>query len=207
MVSPWAWRFRSSVTVEMGLRPAFSASVYGMTSRASAKALKQYASAPTRVLAYSISFRYNSVSGAPPPAMRYFFFTRHLMTQSASCRDLSASSSMSLFEPRRMRDTVRPWVAAPVNLMYLDTPTCCSSIRSTLTRFSAVKWSREAIGRHPMVLQTWSMSSRSISLTTMIFILSKKCTAKSERASRRMDFWMSRTLQPAFLICLTMLRM
>lgn len=34
-LSPWACLLRSSVTVEMGLRPAFSASVEGMTSRAS----------------------------------------------------------------------------------------------------------------------------------------------------------------------------
>lgn len=39
--SPWAWRFLSSVTVEMGFRPAFSASVDGMTSMASAKARTQ----------------------------------------------------------------------------------------------------------------------------------------------------------------------
>ena len=86
----------------MGLRPAFSASVYGMISRASANALKQYASAPVRVLACSISsligshvrvrgykqvaefYLDTSVSGAPPPAMRNLFLTKHLMTQRAS---------------------------------------------------------------------------------------------------------------------------
>lgn len=35
ILSPWACLLRSSVTVEMGFRPAFSASVEGMTSRAS----------------------------------------------------------------------------------------------------------------------------------------------------------------------------
>jgi len=34
----------------------------------------------------------------------------------------------------------------------------------------------------------------------LTFILSKKWMAKSERASLRMDFWIRRTLQPAFLI-------
>ena len=41
LTSPCACLFLNSVTVEIGLRPAFSAKVYGITSRASAKALKQ----------------------------------------------------------------------------------------------------------------------------------------------------------------------
>lgn len=41
VVSPSAWRFLNSVTVEMGLRPAFSARVAGITSRALAKALEK----------------------------------------------------------------------------------------------------------------------------------------------------------------------
>ena len=39
--SPFACLFLSSVTTEIGLRPAFSASVDGITSMASAKALMQ----------------------------------------------------------------------------------------------------------------------------------------------------------------------
>ena len=39
--SPFACLFLSSVTTEMGLRPAFSASVAGITSMASANALTQ----------------------------------------------------------------------------------------------------------------------------------------------------------------------
>src|SRR6266404_6735897 len=46
--SPSAWRLRSSVTIAIGLRPAFSASVVGITSSASAYAWKQYASMPVR---------------------------------------------------------------------------------------------------------------------------------------------------------------
>jgi hypothetical protein len=40
VISPWACRLRSSVTVAIGLSPAFSANVHGITSRASAKVLQ-----------------------------------------------------------------------------------------------------------------------------------------------------------------------
>jgi hypothetical protein len=40
VVSPLAWRFLNSVTVAIGLRPAFSANVNGITSNASANALR-----------------------------------------------------------------------------------------------------------------------------------------------------------------------
>ena len=68
--SPWACLFLSSVTTAIGLSPAFSANVYGMTSIASANALKQYPSVPVSVWACSISLRDTSISGAPPPAIR-----------------------------------------------------------------------------------------------------------------------------------------
>ena len=50
--SPSACRLRSSVTMAIGLSPAFSARVVGMTSSASAYAWKQYASMPLSVCAY-----------------------------------------------------------------------------------------------------------------------------------------------------------
>ena len=48
-LSPIACLFLNSVTIEIGFKPAFSASVVGITSRASAYAWKQYASFPFRV--------------------------------------------------------------------------------------------------------------------------------------------------------------
>ena len=44
----------------------------------------------------------------------YLFLTRHLMTQSASCIDRSASSRTSLLDPRTTTDTVLPWFWIPV---------------------------------------------------------------------------------------------
>merc|ERR1719323_2351629 len=128
------------------------------------------------------------------------------MTHRASWIDLSASSSTNLLLPLMMIEQVLPGVAIPVIFTHLELPVCISSTRSALARFSAVKWSRDAMGRHPMVLHRKSTSSLSMSFTTMIFILSKKWTARSERPSLRMDFWMRRTLQPAFFTCFTMLR-
>ena len=51
--SPYAWRWRSSVTNLIGSRPVFSASVYGTTSSASAKAFTQRESTPKIERAYS----------------------------------------------------------------------------------------------------------------------------------------------------------
>jgi hypothetical protein len=48
-LSPIACLFLNSVTIEIGFNPAFSASVVGITSNASAYAWKQYASFPLRV--------------------------------------------------------------------------------------------------------------------------------------------------------------
>merc|ERR1719336_715125 len=97
------------------------------------------------------------------------------MTHRASWIDLSASSSTNLLLPLMMIEQVLPGVAIPVIFTHLELPVCISSTRSALARFSAVKWSRDAMGRHPMVLHRKSTSSLSMSFTTMIFILSKRC--------------------------------
>jgi len=64
-----------------------------------------------------------------------------------------------------------------------------------------------ATGMHPQVLEMNSMSSRSTSFTTRIFIFARKWRESSLTASRRMDFWMSSTLQPVLEIFLHMSRM
>merc|ERR1719436_18654 len=69
------------------------------------------------------------------------------MTHRASWRDLSASSIINLFEPRMMTEQVLPGVAIPVIFTHLLEPVCTSSTVSAEARFSAVKWSKEAIGR------------------------------------------------------------
>jgi hypothetical protein len=68
-LSPIACLFLNSVTIEIGFKPAFSANVVGITSRASAKAWKQYASLPLRVWACCVRSLETWISGAPPPAI------------------------------------------------------------------------------------------------------------------------------------------
>ena len=81
LCSPFACLFLSSVTVAIGLRPAFSAKVYGITSKASANALKQYCSIPVRVFEYSTSLMASSISGAPPPAINALLICRIISFQ------------------------------------------------------------------------------------------------------------------------------
>lgn len=80
--------------------------------------------------------------------------------------------------------------------------TSTSSTSSADPSFSAVNESGCATGLQPSVREMNSMSSRSMSLTTMIFILARKCRDRSFSASRRMLFWISTTLQPDFWIFL-----
>ena len=69
-----------------------------------------------------------------------------------------------------------------------------------------MKLSIDAIGVHPQLRLINSMSLRSTSRTTRIFSRARKCSATSDTASRRIDFWISSTLQPVFLICMHILR-
>lgn len=69
--SPWAWRFLSSVTVEMGFRPV------GVDRMASSPVTQCW-----RALSQSEA---SSVSETPPPAIRAPpFFTKHRIIQRAS---------------------------------------------------------------------------------------------------------------------------
>jgi hypothetical protein len=78
----------------------------------------------------------------------YLCLTRHLMTQSASCRDRSASASTSLLLPWTKTVTVLPAFRIPVIFTTLLVPPVdTSSTRSALARFSGVKWSKLAMGR------------------------------------------------------------
>ena len=67
LASPLACLDLNSVTTLMAFRPAFSANVLGMTSRASANALKHMLSGYERVSASRESVFDMYVSGAPPP--------------------------------------------------------------------------------------------------------------------------------------------
>merc|ERR1719446_1570877 len=205
--SPCACRLRSSVTTWMALSPAFSASVYGTTSIASAKARTQYCCIPSSVLAYLPRWYEICISGAPPPGQMNFCLTRQRNTQSASWSERSDSSRTSRLDALQKSVTVLPLLGTPVTMTTLPSPVTFSSTRSALPSFSAWNVSTLATGRQPHVFEMNSMSSRSMSVTTMIFILARKCSERSLTASRRMDFCTSSTVQPDALIFLHMLRM
>lgn len=78
---PCACLCLKSVTTLMLFNPAFSASVVGMTSRASANAFQQMDSVPESWRASVESWCAISISGAPPPARSAFFLTRERMAQ------------------------------------------------------------------------------------------------------------------------------
>ena len=115
------------------------------------------------------------------------------------------------------------WI--PVILTTREPEAVGSSMSSAEESFSSVKESMSAMGLQPrdcgalvegleggvtpgegLTLQINSTSSRSMSLTARMLSLARKCKLRSLTASRRMDFWIRRTLHFAFLIFLTMLR-
>mmetsp|Transcript_5125 Transcript_5125/g.13160 ORF Transcript_5125/g.13160 Transcript_5125/m.13160 type:complete len:250 (+) Transcript_5125:495-1244(+) len=129
------------------------------------------------------------------------------MTQKASCRERSASPTMSLLAPRTSTVTVVSLFRQPVILTMRPEPSETSSTRSAWPSFSGTKLSTCATGRQPVVREINSMSLRSTSVMTMIFILARKWSERSLVASRRIDFCTSRTLHPVSLILLQSLRM
>jgi hypothetical protein len=142
-----------SVTTLMLLSPAFSASVVGITSMASAKAFQQMASAPVRLRDWWLRALAMAISGAPPPAMRAFFLTRHRMTQRASWRLRSASSRMRVLAPRQTIETVcpAPLCVTPVTLTIREPEAWASSMSSAEPSLSSVKESMSAIGLQPVL--------------------------------------------------------
>ena len=198
------------MTTLIGFRPAFSASVVGTTSSASPNALQHTASVPVNSRASVVNWCAISISGAPPPATIARFFTKHLTTQCASCKDRSASSRTREFAPRTRSDTVRGCESFPLGvLVEVEEPVVCagagdertpvtftnreprllsSSTRSAEPSLSSEKDSISAIGLHPVLLQIKSISSRSISLIAMMFSFARKCKLRSFTASRKIDF-------------------
>lgn len=88
---PWACFYLNLFIISIELRPAFSAIVLGITSKALAKALMIYWVFPLIYLAWCLKYLDNSNSIAPPPAT-ILLALKHLLTiMIASLSDLSAS--------------------------------------------------------------------------------------------------------------------
>mmetsp|Transcript_35203 Transcript_35203/g.105897 ORF Transcript_35203/g.105897 Transcript_35203/m.105897 type:complete len:226 (+) Transcript_35203:168-845(+) len=139
--SPSACLFRSSVTTWMASSPAFSASVYGTTSIASANARTQYECMPSSESAHLESSYESRISGAPPPGVRNRFLTRQRSTQSASCSERCASSTTCVLAPRSTIDEACE-LGQPEKRTSLSSPIITSSMSShdpSLTRSGVSK--------------------------------------------------------------------
>ncbi|KAH3658801.1 hypothetical protein OGATHE_006527 [Ogataea polymorpha] len=198
--------FRRSVTISIGFIPAFSASVVGITSNASANSWKHNCSTPENWLDSLSNVRDTSISGAPPPAIKALSFTKQRTTHKASCKDRSVSSRIWLLAPRHTTETVGcVTFFTPVILMILEPEDSTSSTRSAVPKRDSTNESTSAMGLHPRLLLMNSISSLSMSFTTKMLSFARKCKARSLTASRRIDFWINSTLHLAFLIFLQIL--
>ena len=80
---------------------------------------------------------YDFLPGAPPPLTSMGFCTRHLRTQRASWRDLSASSNRRLFEPLRIMEAVLALaLVTPVTLVTFFSPMATRSTHLAAPRTS-----------------------------------------------------------------------
>ncbi len=151
--SPNPCRCLRSVTTLMLFSPAFSASVVGITSIASAKAFQHIASVPVRLLDWCASDWAMAISGAPPPAINAFFLTRHRITQSASWRLRSTSSRISELAPLHMMETVcpAPLCVTPVTFTTREAENWTSSISSAEPSLSSENELMSAIGLQPVL--------------------------------------------------------
>ncbi len=121
----------SSTSISIGSSPAFSASVRGMTSSASANLLAANCSLPFNVAAYSLSRRDSSTSGLPPPATNFSSSITTPTTRSASSRARSKLSTTCSVPPRITKLTAFG-LSQPVMYSILSTPIFFSSARSAI---------------------------------------------------------------------------
>ncbi len=96
----------SSVMTSMGSSPAFSASVRGMTSSASANALTASCSLPESVSAYFLSSLLTMISGAPAPATIFPVLSAAARSPMASVSARLTSSTTCSVPPRMSIVTV-----------------------------------------------------------------------------------------------------
>lgn len=85
--SPWLWRFRSSVTMLMGLMPEFSASVYGMISNA----CRQCGQSSVRIYRYILLGKVE--------ATRQLLLRRLLHNRTALLSEISPTESIARHTP------------------------------------------------------------------------------------------------------------
>lgn len=159
-----------------------------MTSRAWAYSCTTIERTPFWVWAYYSRDLHISISIAPPPGTIPLFLIKLLNTQRASWILLSASSITKSEIPLTKIVEVLHYSTSMWNTLAPSDKTNWWASFALVDNFSGVKLSIWATGIHPKVWQIKGTSVLSISFRTMIFYLFKKWTARSLRASLRMDF-------------------
>lgn len=105
-------------------------------------------------------------------AITDLFLTRHRITQRASWRERSASSSTSLLEPRTTTETVRAWE---------DTPVICKNDATCILILADIL---HVQNKHIVnMLQTWSISLQSLLINPLgAYTLKKYITSVAKCA-------------------------
>lgn len=143
--------------------------------------------APTLTVLYIICYSKHHCA-SHTQAVTDLFLTRHRITQRASWRERSASSSTSLLEPRTTTETVRAWEDTPV--ICKNDATCILILADTLHVQNK---------RIVNMLQTWSISLQSLLINPLgAYTLKKYITSVAECAMTgllvylvKLDQWLS----------------
>mmetsp|Transcript_2736 Transcript_2736/g.8290 ORF Transcript_2736/g.8290 Transcript_2736/m.8290 type:complete len:228 (-) Transcript_2736:916-1599(-) len=126
---PWACWALSVARVFVVFIPAFSASVRGMTSRASANFWMAYCSSPVCFLPCSASLLLSSISVAPPPGTVLASLHRALkvFTPSSIARSMS-SMRWSVAPLRMMVATLPTLLSCWISMTWLPPISTCSTL-------------------------------------------------------------------------------
>ena len=154
---PFLWALRSSMRMSMGSSPAFSASVRGIPSRASANRSNASCSRPPTFAASSRSRSASSLALAPPPTTMRPSSTATATTLSASSSDRSISSSTCSVPPRIRIETAFAFFA-PVTNVSASSPILRSSTWPAVPTSSGVSSLTFETMFAPVALASFSMS-------------------------------------------------
>ena len=154
---PSAWALRSSMSVVTGSRPAFSARVRGMISKAEAKASMAICSRPPTVSAKVRRSRERAARTLPPPVRTAPSSQATETTPTASSKARRISSTTCSVPPRRSTETDFASGQPVMNVMS-ESPIFFSSTRAAIPRSLLLMSSRFVIMVPPVALPKASMS-------------------------------------------------
>ena len=165
--SPFCCFERNTVRVSIGSIPAFSDSVKGIDSKASANFSAANCSLPSNDFAQPLSFVDAYVSGAPPPATICGFKITSFTTINASWTERSTSST-TLCEPPRKSKVTDFGCLHPSTNTHLSSSIFLSSTTSALPKSFSNKSSKFVTILAPVAFASFVRSLSLILLTAII---------------------------------------